>query len=390
MDFAFSDHSYSNKETAGMLQKERVTVIGGGNGGFAAASDLTIRGHEVLLYEHPDFSDSIKEVMDLGGIDLETLPSSGLTGGFAKLHTVTTDIEVALDFAEIVLVVAPAFAFENLARTCAPFVHEGQIFMLSPGNFGGSLFFSNTLTESGCNKRVRVAELECMMYACRKKDARSVWIRGYKRALGCGVFPDSDSTEVMQRLRNLYPNLINRGNVLEVGMCNPNMIVHVPTMVFSASCIDHEEDRLFYVQCLSESVGKVIDRMDSERMQMNTVPGFHIPPLRDVIFNWYAEQGAHGRTIQEIQSTNPIFKWSKMPTSLTHRYLSEDVPYGLIPMEQMLDQFGLEHTAMSAMANIAGVLTGVDYYEHARTPATIGINGMTSKEILDFLKTGTR
>ena len=30
---------------------EKVTVIGGGNGGFATAADLTIRGHQVTLFE---------------------------------------------------------------------------------------------------------------------------------------------------------------------------------------------------------------------------------------------------------------------------------------------------------------------------------------------------
>ena len=29
---------------------EKVTVIGGGNGGFATAADLTIRGHQVTLF----------------------------------------------------------------------------------------------------------------------------------------------------------------------------------------------------------------------------------------------------------------------------------------------------------------------------------------------------
>ena len=32
---------------------EKVTVIGGGNGAFATAADLTIRGSEVTLFELP-------------------------------------------------------------------------------------------------------------------------------------------------------------------------------------------------------------------------------------------------------------------------------------------------------------------------------------------------
>lgn len=35
---------------------EKVTVIGGGNGAFATAADLTIRGNQVTLFELPRFA----------------------------------------------------------------------------------------------------------------------------------------------------------------------------------------------------------------------------------------------------------------------------------------------------------------------------------------------
>lgn len=373
-----------------MAISENITIIGGGNGGFAAAADLTIRGHKVLLYEHPNFKDTISDVKEIGGIDLETLPSSGLTGGFAKLHDVTSDIEMAMKHAELVFVIAPAFAFESIAKECAPFVSENQIFVLCPGNFGGSIFFKNELIKNGCSKNIWIAELECLMYACRKKDSKSVWIRGYKHNLGCGIFPEQNSLQVMKRLQAIYPTLIRRGNVLEVGMCNPNMIVHTSTMVLSTSCIDNKEERLFYVQCLSKSVGKLIDEMDQERMQINNVPGFQIPSLMNVISNWYSYQGATGNSVSEIFSHNPIFKWSKMPTSLLDRYITEDIPFGLIPMELFLKQFGMNHDNISSLIKICCTITGVDLYKQARTPEKLGIDHMTSEQLLQYLYTGEK
>lgn len=47
---------------------EKVTIIGGGNGAFAAASDLTIRGHQITLYELPQFAKNLEEVSQRGGI----------------------------------------------------------------------------------------------------------------------------------------------------------------------------------------------------------------------------------------------------------------------------------------------------------------------------------
>ena len=373
-----------------MSNKERITILGGGNGGFAAAADLTIRGHEVILCEHPDFAHILEPVRAKGGIDLETLPSNGLSDGFAKLYGITSDIEYALSNSEIVMVIAPSFALKAMAELCAPYVKDNQVFVLCPGNIGGSIIFKNSLKAAGCNKAIWIAEFECMMYACRKKDETSVWIRGYKRNLGCGIFPRTNSKPILERLQALYPNLIDRGNVLEVAMCNPNMVAHVPTMLFSASNIDQKEDRLFYVQCMSESVGRVMDQLNEERMQINQLPGFKIPSLRDVVYHWYHYQGADGKTMRDIQSSNPIFKWSKMPTDLNHRYITEDIPYGLIPMQKILEMFGFSARNMEALSIMACALTGKNFYAEAITPEVIGIAGMTASQLLQYLETGNK
>ena len=75
---------------------EKVTVIGGGNGAFATAADLTIRGNQVTLFELPRFAAGLSEVIEKGGIEMEAYANNGLTGGFAKLHKITTDIGEAL------------------------------------------------------------------------------------------------------------------------------------------------------------------------------------------------------------------------------------------------------------------------------------------------------
>ena len=57
---------------------EKVTIIGGGNGAFAAAADLTLRGSQVTLFELPRFVDGLSEVIQRGGIEMEAFPGNGL------------------------------------------------------------------------------------------------------------------------------------------------------------------------------------------------------------------------------------------------------------------------------------------------------------------------
>lgn len=371
-----------------MSNNVQVTIIGGGNGGFAAAADLSIRGFRVVLYDLPQFESNLKDVRKLEGIELETLPSSGLKGGFAKLHKITTDIEDALKGSEIIFVIVPSFGLQNIARICAPFLEDDQIVVLAPGNFGGGIFFHNELRKFGCTKDIKIAEAECMMYACRKKDTSSVWIRGYKHNLGVAVFPSKDTDTVFKKLKAIYPTFIKRDNVLETSLSNPNAVVHVSLMLFNITNVENKRDMLIYHEGFTPSVGNIVSQMDKERMGLNNIKGFNLDPLSKIIGGWYAHQGAKGNTISEIQSSNPIYKWSKLPTSIKNRYITEDVPYGLIPMYKCLEKFGLPHSTMKAVADLSCIATDTDFYKEARTLKTLNLDDLDAHQLIHYVTYG--
>lgn len=250
---------------------EKVTVIGGGNGAFATAADLTIRGNQVTLFELPRFAAGLSEVIEKGGIEMEAYANNGLTGGFAKLHKITTDIGEALAESDIVFIVVPTYSMDTIASLCAPHLRDGQIIVLTPANFGGALYFHNVMRSAGCTAKVTLVELSCMIYACRKKTPSSVWVRGYKHNMGTACFPSCDTDVVMPRLKTLYPHLKEYHNVLETGLSNINTTMHTSIMLLNAACIDNEEDRLFYRECCTKSLDNLMDALDAERRNLNVL-----------------------------------------------------------------------------------------------------------------------
>lgn len=128
-----------------MTDRPVFAVLGGGNGGFCTTADLTLRGYQVRLYESPAFEQTIEPVIRTGGIYLR-----GVAGeGFARPAMVTTDIEAALEGADIILVVVPAMGHKSLAQACAPYLKCGQILVLIPGCFGGVLEFRQEILAHG-------------------------------------------------------------------------------------------------------------------------------------------------------------------------------------------------------------------------------------------------
>src|SRR5699024_2368369 len=131
------------------IEEPKICILGAGNGGLAAASDLTIRGFKVILAELPEFKENIEEVQNKGGVFLETLNSTGLKGGFAEIYKVTSNISEAISEADIVLIITPSFAHKKIAAKSAPFLKANHTILLAPGNLGGSIEFYNHLVQSG-------------------------------------------------------------------------------------------------------------------------------------------------------------------------------------------------------------------------------------------------
>jgi len=371
-----------------MDSNTKITVIGGGNGGFATAADLKVRGFDVTLFEFPEFKQSIQEIMELGGINLEVLESTGLKGGFAKLDKITVDMEEALADADVIFVIVPAFGQDNVARNCAPYLKDNQLIVLEPGNFGGSISFFNELKQAGCNKNVIIAETDCMIYATRKKDATTTWIRGYKQGMGLSAFPSINTDIALEKIRKIYPTITKRNNVLETGMSNPNTIAHVPIMLFNLGMIDNKMDVLMYHTAFSKSIGKIVAKLDEDRLSVNKSNVVDLKPMSEVCNTWYAYQGAGGDTLQESNATNPIYAWSKLPKDINHRYITEDVPYGLIPMCEFLEKFGGECSHIKAVLDIADAVSDKDLHKGARSLSSLKIDSFDSKQLNHYLTYG--
>lgn len=370
---------------------EKVTILGGGNGGFAAAADLTIRGNQVTLFELPQFADSLTEVIEKGGIDMEAYATNGLEGGFAKLHMITTDIKEALAESDIVIMIAPSYATANMAKLCAPHLRDNHIFCMMPGNFGGILYFANEVKKAGNDAKVQYADFSCMIYATRKKTPSSCWVRGYKHNLGVGMFPSAGSEKAFARLKSLYPYIVQYDNVIATGMSNINTTLHTSLMLLNAANIDNEEDRLFYRECTtSPSLDNMMDALNEERVQLNKLPNMNIPSLVEIIRNWYGYQGAVGDTVVELQHSIPHFGYSPMPKTMNYRYVIEDVPYGLIPIAEFLGKMGYKNTIHAALANVMCAVCNKNFYEGAMTLEKMGIDGLNIDQVMKYLETGKK
>ena len=62
------------------------------------------------------------------------------------------------------------------------------------------------------------------------------------------------------------------------------------------------------------------------------------------------------------------------PATLHHRFLLEDIPYGMAPMESLGRLTGISTPVTSAMVTLACELTGIDLRSQARDLKYLGLD----------------
>src|ERR671913_1377081 len=127
-----------------ILAGQRVTVLGGGNTAFSMAANLALTGFEVLLWEHPNFAQTIEPIRESKTIHLD---GAGATGT-ARLAAVTTDPAEALAWSETLVCSVPSYAHAPFIEQLAPHLRPGHLLALLPGNLG-TLAFALRLRASG-------------------------------------------------------------------------------------------------------------------------------------------------------------------------------------------------------------------------------------------------
>lgn len=368
----------------------RVALLGAGNGGCAAAADLTKRGLDVALYSRS--AERLAPIKAAGGLHY-----TGVIGeGFAPLSTVTTELAEAVQGADRVVILTPAVAHRFLAEQLAGLLPENGSVWLNPGSTGGALHVANIFRQHG-RSDIAVAETATLTYACRMRAPDTVWIKNEVTNLPFATFPARRQEELLACYRVLYPNLRPAPNVLTTSLMNLNAIIHPPGVIMNAGWIEYTEgDFKFYYHGITPAVANVLEAIDAERMAIAGAfeerLGRDLEVMRCIDFFYQAnyttrEAWETGSMYQALQAAIPN-RPTQAPSSLKDRYMVEDVPFGLAPMAGLADWAGVEVPNMRCLVGLASALTGEDYFTQGLGREEMGLDQVPITALVDFLESG--
>jgi len=305
--------------------------------------------------------------------------------GVAEIANVTTDIAEALDGAELIFVVVPSYALKRAAKVMAPHLRGEQRLLLTPGGTCGALEFARTLLDCG-SEPPPIGETSTLPWAARREGDAVVRIHLCVKTLFFACFPARYGMQFCKEFGRVYPAATLMTDVMETALNNGNPITHpVPTLL-NAARLEAGVACLFYREGITPAVARINERLDRERLAICRRMGYReIPAHRRLALMGYAPERP---TLYESYRDSEAFASIKAPEGLEDRYITEDVPYGLVTLASIGELCGVPMPVTDAAITLLEYLVDRDFRRSGRTVETLGIGGMSLDELREFLQEG--
>jgi opine dehydrogenase len=382
----------------------RIAIIGAGNAGSACAFMAAEAGHKVRLLKtsnritHDDHFEAM--VSNKGIYCIDNTKNGHFTDSadmaektFQPLELITRDPKAAIEGADVVMIFIQTTYHQALAEKIAKYFQDDQLVILVPG-YAGSIFYSKL-----CDNKPIFAEGESTPNDARVVEPGIVKVLFKNARNSLSFFPAAKTARGMSITANLFPAYnIDKKNVrkhiFESALHNPNIIVHTvglyvmyPMLEYCAKHHPNEVPYMYRDALSTDMAWLMIEKLDAEKMAVLSALGCEpIPYLDACLF----------RNEEDLtQDPKAVFESYKIssppgPYSFDNRYVTEDVPMGLVLLSSLGDKLGIAMPECNRLIEICGGILKRDFFVEGRTLDSLGLADMTKEELLQFLEVGKR
>ena len=357
-----------------------VLVCGGGNGGHALAVVLSesVDGTVDWLVGSEERASLLASNVERSG-----LRSTGvITGVASRLRTITADPSAVVSDADLILIVVPAYCHTDVLDRIAPYVRPDAAVGCLPTR-GGFEFDAGRL-RSGPEGPV-IFGLQTLPWSTRvTSPGETVNFGAAKASVVLASLPTGAARGLARTMtRLLGTNVVAADSILNLTLGNPGQFIHPGLMYGHFRSWAGEEYTAastprFYAQA-SEEIGATVARLSAEAIGIARAVEAHSGDELDLrrvvpVIEWLRESYSHvtgdTSTVGSCFRTGPIQARLAPMTeprpgvfvpNFAYRYLTEDVPYGLVVTRAIAELAGVPTPTIDAVIEWAQAAMGREY-----------------------------
>lgn len=336
---------------------ETVTILGAGHQGLAMAAHLGANGVRCFLWNR---SSAGIEHIAKG----RSVISHGEVEGSIEVERVSTSIEESIS--KVILVATPSTGHRDIAQMLAPLVDSSYTVILNPGRTLGAIDFAETLKRCGCADLPLIAEAQTIIYTCRRDGDNSVRIFALKSGIPIAALQVKDTARAIEAIPScIRCRFVPSSSMVETSLGNVGMILHCAPTLMNVGWIENELSSFeYYYDGISPTIADLLERLDQERTDVAAALGRPVESVSEWLSRTY---GAEGRSLYDRLQGNAFYRGIDAPTSIHHRYIEEDVPNGLVPLESIGASIGVSTPITSSVISFANMVMKTDFRKSGRT-----------------------
>lgn len=352
-----------------MTHPIRVLICGAGSSAHVLAAVLSARqeAQVSVLTQDPTRADAWQKSIDASPMTVfDRIERYGQKTLTADSVLITSDPELAARNCDIVLFAIPAFLHRTYLTALEPYIENGCTVVGLPGQSGFEFEVRGILGEKA--DQCILMNFDSLPWVCRTVEfGRCAQISGTKEMLVGAAQGDfskgriKDPLATLQLLLGERPRLAVSGHLLGITLRSPNGCSHPPILYGRWKDWDGEPlDRppLFY-RSIDASTAMLLEQISDEvvttsRRLMARYPGTDLSQVIPM-YEWdiccYGPDIADSTNLLTALRTNAGYANIEHPMKQTadgryipdfqHRFLSEDVPFGLVVVRSIAEIAGV-------------------------------------------------
>lgn len=326
----------------------RVGIAGAGAIALASAAWLHDAGHEATLWS--------PRGVGADALRTEPLQALGVLRTSARIRVVNDATELCAG-ADVLLMALPVNAHRRVMDSLLPALRDGQVVIVSAMSSLSSLYLYERARQIGRN--LTVASFGTTVLTARRETATQVRVMTRRTTVGVSALPSTQVQAVVSLCTALFGDGFEaQATTLASALANTNPIAHVPLALFNWTRIELGEAWPQY-HYMTPRVSAVIEQLDDERQALARAFGVQVRTLAE----HFAQ--SFGTTAQGLAAIAAELHTKRGgppgPTDLQTRYLTEDIPFGLVFSVALGDVAGVPMPATRMMIEVAALVSGHDF-----------------------------
>lgn len=327
----------------------KIAILGAGNTGKAYSAYLSDLGHSVILYD--------RDPQRLTPIANHGIQATGAVNG-TFFVPVTNQLQQAAD-SDLILVCTTAAGHRPLAAALAGLLRPAQIILVTNCCWG-AVEFDLELGKEADEKHCTICETGGQLILCHSPAPHQVYLKTIKQTMALSCVHPGGTAAALTRLQGIFPQLYAASSVLDTSLNNSNPVIHGPFLLFNATRLENGEDYLLFGTGVTPQVAHVMEQVDAERVAVVRACGVPAHSELELLNSFWSQPQ---NSLYDVLHNTPSYQVTRGPKTLSHRYFTEDLPYGLVPYLKLGRKLGVDTPVLSSLLYLLGVYMQENYAE---------------------------